>query len=141
MKLVDANVLLHAVNRASPQHRRARDWLDTALNDQEAVGLAWAVLLAFLRIATHRAVFPQPMTVDEALGAVRDWLRQPTAALVEPTSRHVDVLAGLLTASGTAGNLVSDAHLAALAIEQNATLVSFDADFGRFQGLRWQQPT
>lgn len=140
MRLVDVNVLLHAVNKAAPQHQRAREWLDSALNGQESVGLAWTVLLAFLRIATHRAVFPQPMTVDEAVGAVRDWLRQPTALLIEPTSRHVDVLAGLLTESGTAGNLVGDAHLAALAIEQDATLVSFDADFGRFQGLRWEQP-
>lgn len=141
MRLVDANVLLHAVNTASSQHRRAHEWLDASLNGQEAVGFAWTVLLAFLRLATHRAIFPQPLTVGEAIGVVRDWLAQPTALLVEPGTRHIDVLSGLLTESGSAGNLVSDAHLAALAIEQDAVLVSFDADFGRFQGLRWEQPS
>ncbi len=140
MELVDANVLLYAVNEASPQHRRAREWLDEALNGQQAVGFAWIVLLAFLRLATHGAVFPQPLSVGEAMKSIRGWLAQPAAVVVEPTHRHVDVLAGLLTEAGTAGNLVNDAHLAALAVEHDAGLVSYDADFGRFRGVRWVQP-
>jgi len=140
VRLVDANVLLYAVNEASAQHRRAREWLDAALSGQEAVGFAWVVLLAFLRLATHQAVFAQPLSVGEAMDAVRDWLAQPAALVVEPTPRHVDVLAGLLAETGTAGNLVNDAHLAALAVEHDAVLASFDADFGRFGGVRWEQP-
>lgn len=141
MRLVDANVLLYAVNSASAQHRVARRWLDTALTGREAVGFAWIVLLAYLRLATHRAVFPRPLTVGQAMESVRGWLAQPAAVVVEPTARHVDVLAGLLAETGTAGNLVNDAHLAALAVEHDAHLVSFDADFGRFRGLHWEQPS
>lgn len=140
MQLVDANVLLYAVNEASPQHARARGWLDAALNDHEPVGFAWLVLLAFVRLATHPAVFPRPLDVADAFGTVRGWLAQTAVLVVEPTVRHVDVLAGLLAESGTAGNLVSDAHLAALATEHDATLISFDADFARFKGVRWRAP-
>jgi toxin-antitoxin system PIN domain toxin len=134
--VVDANVLLYAVNASSPQHRPSRAWLDGALNGQEAVGFAWTALLAFVRLATHRAVFDRPLTSEEAIRVARDWLAQPPATIVDPTTRHLDLVAGLLAESGTAANLVGDAHLAALAIEHQGTLVSFDADFGRFVGLR-----
>jgi toxin-antitoxin system PIN domain toxin len=140
VRLVDANVLLHAVNASSPQHDLARRWLDASLTGTETVGFAWTVLLAFLRVSTHPAVFPQPLTIEQATGAERDWLAQPTAVLVDPTRRHLDLVTGLLASAGTAGNLVSDAHLAALAIEHDAVLVSFDTDFGRFDGLRWERP-
>ena len=140
MLIVDANVLLHAVNRDSPEHPHARAWLDAALAGPETVGFAWTVLLAFLRVSTHPAVFGQPLAPDDALAVVRSWLEQSTAAVVEPTSRHLAVLGGLLTEAGTAGNLVNDAHLAALAVEHAASLVSFDADFARFKGLDWINP-
>lgn len=140
MFIVDANVLLHAVNRESPEHRPARIWLDAALAGPETVGFAWTVLLAFLRVSTHPAVFGQPLAPNEALAVVRAWLAQPTAAVVEPTSRHLGVIGGLLATAGTAGNLVNDAHLAALAVEHAAVLVSFDTDFARFEGLDWSSP-
>ena len=140
MWLVDANVLLYAVNRASVHHATSRSWLDSALAGREQVGFAWTVVLAFLRLATHPAVFPRPLTVEQATATVRGWLAQPAAEIVEPTSRHVDVLAGLLAEAGTAANLVNDAHLAALAVEHDAVLVTFDADSGRFGGVRWGRP-
>jgi toxin-antitoxin system PIN domain toxin len=140
MFIVDANVLLHAVNRDSPEHEPARAWLDAALDGPETVGFAWTVLLAFLRVSTHPAVFGQPLTAEQALAVVRSWLAQPTAAIVEPTSRHLGVLGGLLATAGTAGNLVNDAHLATLAVEHAAVLVSFDTDFARFEGLDWSRP-
>ena len=98
------------------------------------------MLLAFLRLTTHPAVFPRPLSVGEATKIVRAWLAQPAALVVDPTARHADLLAGLLAEAGTAANLIGDAHLAALALEHDAVLVSFDADFGRFAGLRRETP-
>ena len=140
MRIIDANVLLYAVNTAAPRHAQARSWLDGALTGREPVGFAWTVLLAFLRLTTHPAVFPRPLAVGEATEVVRAWLAQPAAIVVDPTPRHADLLAGLLAEAGTAANLVGDAHLAALALEHGAVLVSFDADFGRFAGLRRETP-
>jgi toxin-antitoxin system PIN domain toxin len=140
MQLVDANVLLYAVNRASPNHERSRTWLDSALTGHEAVGFAWVVLLAFLRLSTHPAVFARPLDARQATDLVRAWLGQPAAIVAEPTARHAEVLAGLLTEAGSAGNLVNDAHLAALAIEHGAMITTFDADFGRFPGVGWSRP-
>ncbi len=140
MRLVDANVLLYAVNPAAEQHAKAQAWLDRALSADDSVAFAWTVLLAFIRLATSPAVFPRPLSATEALGSVRSWVSQPAAVILEPSNRHLDVLAGLLTDRGTAGNIVSDAHLAALAVEHDATLVSFDADFSSFRGVRWGRP-
>lgn len=140
MWLPDANVLLYAVNSDAPNHDLARSWLDDALSGRRTVGFTWTVLLAFLRLATHPAVFPHPLSVEQATEQLRSWLRGPTAALVEPGPRQVDLLASLLSSSGVGGNLVGDAHLAAIAIEHGAELVSFDRDFARFEGLRWTMP-
>ena len=140
MNLVDANVLLYAVNEADSRHRQAVGWLDEALGGREIVGFAWVVLLAFLRLSTKIGLFPRPLEIADALDTVRDWTAQAPAVLVEPTARHLDVLAGLLTTSGAGGNLTSDAHLAALALEHDARIVTFDRDFGRFAGVRWGEP-
>lgn len=140
MYVVDANVLIYAVNESAEYHDVARTWLDAAFNRDEQVGFAWSSLLAFLRLATHPAVFPRPLDVGTATGIVREWLAQPLAVSLDPTPRHADVLSGLLTETGTGGNLVNDAHLAALAVEHDALLISFDRDFARFRGLRWQPP-
>lgn len=140
MQIVDANVLLYAVNERSEQHDAARSWLDRALSGRETVGFSWMVLLAFVRLTTHPAVFPLPLSIEDAAAVVRVWLAQPTAVVVEPTVRHIDIMEGLLSELGTAANLVNDAHLAALALEHAADVVSFDADFSRFDGVRWLNP-
>jgi toxin-antitoxin system PIN domain toxin len=138
--LVDANVLLYAVNSDAAHHAQSRAWLDSALSTTEPVGFAWTVLLAFLRVSTNPAALPTPYGVDEATSQVRAWLAAPAAIVVEPTVRHADVLAGLLESTGTAGNLVNDAHLAALASEHAATIVTYDGDFTRFPGVRTRRP-
>jgi toxin-antitoxin system PIN domain toxin len=140
MWLVDADVLIYSANEDAPRHRQSRGWIDSALQGAEPVGFSWVALLAFLRVATNAAILPNPLTVAEATVQLNTWLTAPSALIVEPTSRHADVLAGLLIESGTAGNLVSDAHLAALAVEHAATIVTFDRDFGRFAGVRSQAP-
>jgi toxin-antitoxin system PIN domain toxin len=138
--VVDANILLYAVDAASAHHERSRSWLDASLAGAEAVGLAWVALLAFIRIGTSRAILPAPMTVDEAVGQVEAWLGAPAAVIAQPTARHASVLRGLLRETGTAGNLTTDAHLAALAIEHGAEIVSYDRDFARFAGVRHRLP-
>ena len=141
MKLVDANVLLYAVNERAEQHETSRIWLEESLRGADTVGFAWLPLLAFLRVATKVDLFPDPLGVDEAVDQIEAWLGAPAAAMVEPTSRHTTVLRDLLRAVGAVGgNLVNDAHLAALAVEHRAGVVSFDNDFGRFPGVAWSIP-
>ena len=140
MLLLDANVLLHAVNERAREHAAAGEWLLRALAGTEAVAFAWTVVLAFLRLSTHPAVFPRPLTAGQAADAVEAWLGAPPAVAVEPTRQHLALVRGLLERAGTAGNLVGDAHLAALALEHGATIVSFDRDFARFEGVRLRRP-
>lgn len=140
MVVVDANVLLYAVNDSAAHHQTSLSWLDGALGGGEGVGLAWTALLAFLRIATNGQIMPFPLTIAEANEQLERWLAAPASVVVHPTSRHAGVLAGLLREAGSAGNLVGDAHLAALAIEHDAEIVSFDRDFARFAGVRHRLP-
>jgi toxin-antitoxin system PIN domain toxin len=141
LKIVDANVLLYAVNEDAPHHRAAHSWLDEALGGREAIGFAWVALLAFLRLATRTGLFPRPLTLLEAGGVLEHWLDQPAAVVLHPTERHLGLLCGLLGPAGTAANLVTDAHLATLALEHGAEVVSFDHDFERFEGVRRTSPT
>jgi hypothetical protein len=138
--LPDINLLVHAYNSESPVHASARRWWEGALNAPRPVGLAWIVILGFIRIGTHRQILNNPMPVGDACSRVRAWLGQPQVAIVHPGDRHAEILFGLIETLGTAANLTTDAHLAALAVEHQAELQSTDADFSRFPGLRWSNP-
>jgi toxin-antitoxin system PIN domain toxin len=140
VKLPDTNLLLYAIDEGSPSHDRAKPWLEQTLSGTEAVGFAWIALLGAIRISTNPVALERPLSTSEALNYVDEWLAQPVASIVNPTVQHAAVLRRLLEPVGTGGNLTSDAHLAALAIEHGAELCSRDADFSRFEGLRWTNP-
>jgi uncharacterized protein len=140
VKLPDANVLLYAIDDTSARHVGARTWLDATLSGNEEVGFAWVVLLAVLRLITKPAVFVHPLRPREAFDIVDEWLAQPCSLVVHPTARHSALMRGFLTAAGTAGNLTTDAHLAALSMEYGAAICSYDADFTRFPGVTLVDP-
>jgi toxin-antitoxin system PIN domain toxin len=136
----DLNLLIYTYNSDAPQHAVARAWWEGLLNGTEPVAIPWFVVVGFLRLMTHRAVLPRPMSPTLALAQIRAWFAQPNVEHLEPGPQHVDLLDRLLSAVGTAGNLANDAHLAALAIEHQCELHSNDNDFARFPGLRWRNP-
>jgi toxin-antitoxin system PIN domain toxin len=140
MILLDANIPIYAVNADAPSNRRAKAWLESALSGQETVGSPWNVLLAFLRLTTRPGLFRQPLSVDKAFDLVASWLDRPSATVVQPGPRHLAVFRGLILPLGSRGNVTSDAHLAAMAIENRAELCSSDTDFARFSGLKWRNP-
>ena len=139
MILVDTNLLLYAVDEASPHHARARPWLEDRLNGPVGVGLPWQVLNAFVRLASNPRVSPNPMSVERAWGVVDAWLTLDATFVPEPTHRHRRLLADLMPAV-TRAELIPDAHLAALAIQYGLVLCSTDRDFERFPTLSWENP-
>lgn len=140
MIVPDVNLLLYAYNRDARHHGPARAWWEDLLSGTESVGLPWAVGLGFVRLMTHPAVLVAPLHPGVAVRHVRQWLERPNVVVLEPGPGHLDVLESLLGPLGVGGNLTTDAHLAALAIEHQGELHSNDTDFARFSGLRWRNP-
>lgn len=140
MTMVDANVLLYAYHRRAVQHERCRAWVEAEFSSGAAVRIPWATVVAFLRISTNPRVFERPLTTAEAEAAVSSWLALPSVSPVDPGEHYWDVLRNLLHRAQVTGPLVTDAALAALAIEHGATLCTTDRDFARFPGLRTFNP-
>jgi toxin-antitoxin system PIN domain toxin len=140
MILVDANLLIYAVDQDAPLHAAAKSWWETTISGSETIGLSWIVILAFLRLTTRPNLFPRPLPIEAAFDLVDSWLEQPSVTVVHPGPRHARMLRDLLLPAGTGGNLTSDAHLAALALEHGAELCSSDRDFARFRQLKWRDP-
>jgi uncharacterized protein len=138
--LVDANLLIYAIDKESPQHAGARRWLESTLSGTTQLGLAWIVMLAFLRVTTNPRIVQAPLSASVAIAYLDEWLAQPNVTTVAPGDRHWPILRNLLTASGVAGNLTSDAHLAALALEHGYAIYSADNDFKRFAGVKHVNP-
>jgi toxin-antitoxin system PIN domain toxin len=140
MILPDANLLLYAEDSLSEHHTAARTWWDTQLSNTEIVGLCWPVLTAFIRIGTNARLQRRSLTLKEAVERVQSWLDQPCIRILQPTEQHWAIFQQMLRAGNATANLVSDAHLAALAVEHNCVLQSTDQDFARFRGLKWKNP-
>lgn len=140
MIIPDANLLLYAYDSDSPFHRAAAKWWAGLLSGSEPVGLCPVVVFGFLRLATHPKVFDRPMKAAEATARIRSWIERPNVRTLYPGSKHFDAVCVLLEAAGTAGNLVTDAQIAALALEYGAEIHSADTDFARFKGLVWKNP-
>ena len=140
MILVDANILLYAEDSLSEHHEAARTWWDEQLSGSDPVALCWPALTAFIRIGTNARLHRRPLTLKEAIERVQSWLEQPCVRLIHTTEQHWPLFQQMLRAGNASANLVSDAHLAALALEHNCVLYSTDADFARFRGLKWKNP-
>ncbi|HEY3351444.1 MAG TPA: type II toxin-antitoxin system VapC family toxin [Thermoanaerobaculia bacterium] len=140
MRIPDLNVLLYAVDSDSVHHAAVHRYWEEIASGEEEIGFSWSVLLGFLRLSTNPAVFPRPLALDAALAKVDSWLSLPPARVITETPDHWSILRRLISEAGAAGNLTTDAHLAALAIGRGAVLVSCDGDFARFEGLRWENP-
>jgi len=138
--LVDANLLLYAANLSAPEHEAARTWLDARLGGTARVGLPWPSLLAFVRLASNPLVVRNPVNVEAAWRQAREWLASDVAWVPVPTERHAEILDGYCRLPLMSSRLVSDAHLAALAVEHGLTLCSTDGDFARFPGVVWENP-
>jgi uncharacterized protein len=138
--LPDLNLLIHAYNSSSPIHAAAREWWEGCLVQDRPILLPWVVALGFLRLSTHPKLADHPLTADKACAIIEDWLDRPQVSVLHPGDRHSQILFGLLRVAGTGGNLTTDAHLAALAIEYRLELQTTDGDFAKFPGLRWRNP-
>jgi len=140
MIIPDINLLVYAHNSAATSHEQARVWWEQTLNDTMPVGLPWIVLSGYIRLMTHPRVLEKPISVDSARADVDAWLDQSCVLIVEPGEQFRHIFLDTLSQLGTAGNLTTDTYLAALAIEHQAVLQSFDSDFSRFPGLKWKNP-
>ena len=140
MIVLDANLLLYAYDAGSPLHERARSWIEQVFSGEELIGLPWQTVAAFLRVITNPKLRGDRCTVEEATAIVDQWLAQPNVRLLGPGERHWSILRRAMVEGQVRGPLITDAQLAALAIEYGGVLHTTDRDFTRFPGLRWTNP-
>ncbi len=140
MIVPDVNLLIYAHNAGARFHHESRMWWESAFAKELSIGLPWAVIFGFIRLVTHPSVLTDPISPAVALSHVRQWLGRDHVQILEPGPRHLDIVTELFDFAGVGGNLTTDIHLAAIAIEQRAELHSNDADFERFTGLRLHNP-
>lgn len=140
MIVPDINVLVYAMDASSPYHSTAWGWWSSALDGDEHIGLAWPVMMGYIRLTTNPKVMYAPQSVEQACGDVRSWLESPVTRVVSPGPEHMHVLERMFASGGATPNLIADAHLAAIAVENGGTVYSQDADFARFDGVRWINP-
>lgn len=140
MTLLDANLLLYAYNSDAPQQPAAARWLAELVDSNEAIGLPWVTIWAFLRIATNSRIWSNPLSAKQVFAVIEEWIAQPGVVILQPGPRYLEILQQLILEYNVTGPLVTDAVLAALALENGALLASTDQDFRRFAELRWMNP-
>ena len=138
--LLDANVLLYAVDQSSRHHAQCAEWVRSAFTGPRRIALPWQTIGAFLRIATHPRVFSRPLPSDDAWTIVEQWLTAPNCWIPEASERTARILGRFISELDIRGNVVTDAQLAALALEHGVPVVSVDSDFARFDEIRWINP-
>ena len=141
MILLDANLLIYAVNRDAADHMKAKQWVEETFSGQRGpVLLSWFTLVAFVRISTNARALTNPFSLDEALRVIGEWLVLPGVSVIAPGPGHAALFETACRSANATGNVITDAHLAALAIEHGCELASCDADFAKFPALRWINP-
>jgi uncharacterized protein len=140
MIVIDANLLVYAYDESSPHHEPARQWIGETLSGVEPIRIALVSLLAFVRIITNPSLFLRPLQPDVAIGIIQSWLVIPSVGIADPGERHWRNLADAAHGGQVRGPHVMDAHVAALAIEHGATLMTADRGFARFPGLKFKNP-
>ena len=140
MIVPDINLLVYAYDRESPSHAKASRWWDDLLYGNETVGMPWAVTAGFIRIITNPRILASPLPPLEAVEHVEDWLSRPHIMPIDPGPAHLRYFRQNIEAAGVGGDTVPDAHLAAMAMEHNAELHTYDRGFARFTGLKWRNP-
>ena len=140
MIVPDINLLVYAYNLDAPHHTVARAWWKKQMEGTKSVGLTWAVCLGYLRLMTNRKILKTPLEAREALAHIDSWFARPQVQILQPGPRHLQILNSFAQQGLMSSLLVTDAHLAAVAIETQGELHSNDTDFGRFPGLRWHNP-
>ena len=140
MIVPDLNLLVYAYNDGAPHHRAARRWWEDLINGAERVGVPWIVATGFIRLMTHPRALTSPIALADAVGHLGDRFRYAHVTPINPGAGHLTHLQQTLAKAGVGANLVTDAHIAALAIEYQAEVHSNDGDFSRFPGLRWRNP-
>ena len=140
MIVPDLNLLVYAHSTRAPLHEPARRWWEDLVNGAERVGVPWLVAAGFVRLLTHPSVLNTPAAPEDAVDLMAEWFRSPSVTPLNPGTQHITIFRNMLAAAGVGGNLVTDAHIAALAIEHQAEVHSNDSDFARFTGLRWRNP-
>jgi toxin-antitoxin system PIN domain toxin len=138
--LVDANLLLYAHNSLADEHKAAKDWLEEVLSGPEPFALCWPVVLAFLRLATSPRIFARPLSRNEAIMIVSEWIDRPQTVMINAGERHWEIFQNLSSQARVAGPLFSDCHLAALAVEYGAVVYTTDREFARFPNLQFKNP-
>ena len=138
--VLDSNILIYSADASSPFNERAKEWLEGLFSGSDRVGLPWVTVWSFLRITTNHRLFNHPLSVEAAETVVSDWLSHPSCLVIEPGPRHFQILFELVNRYQAAGPLLSDAVLAALALEHGGRLASTDRDFARFEKLNWLNP-